>query len=224
MGTKRRPPISVLIVDDHRTFAEALAVAFRLDKGFDVEVAASGQAAVDSVELRHADIVFMDVEMPGMGGIQAIRRIKDKDPSTAVLVLSAHDDDLVKGRALEAGASGFLSKVAALETLPDMARRAHRGEPLMEPSEVVRLLRVLRKRRHQEATERQRANRLTPRQTQILQLMADGFSPPEIAERLRMSPFTLRTHVQNTLTRLGVHTKLEAVALAIRQGKVKAQG
>jgi DNA-binding NarL/FixJ family response regulator len=222
MAKKRAEPVSVLVVDDHRTFAEALALAFRLEKEFAVEVVVTGQAAVEAVERLHPDVVFMDVEMPGMDGIVAIRRIKDADPSTAVLVLSAHDDDILKGRALEAGASGYVSKLTGLEELPKMARRAHKGEPLIEPQEVIRLLRVLRRRRHQESTERQRVNRLTPKQTEILQLMADGLSPPAIAKQLGMSPYTLRTHVQNILTRMGVHTKLEAVAMAIRHGKIKA--
>jgi two-component system nitrate/nitrite response regulator NarL len=82
---------------------------------------------------------------------------------------------------------------------------------------------VLRRRRHQESTERQRANRLTPRQTQIMQMMADGASSEEIARRLKVSPYTLRTHVQNILTRLGVHTKVEAMAIAIRHGKISAR-
>jgi DNA-binding NarL/FixJ family response regulator len=161
------------------------------------------------------------MEMPGMGGIETIRRMRETHPDAKVVVLSAHEDDLVKARAVEAGAIGYVSKFTPLTDLPDLVRKAHRGEPILDKQERSRLLRHLRHRRHQEATERQRVNRLTPRQTEILQLLAEGIPASEIAGRLGMSPLTMRTHVQNILTRLGVHTKLEAMALAIRHGKVK---
>jgi DNA-binding NarL/FixJ family response regulator len=124
---------------------------------------------------------------------------------------------------MEAGAVGYLSKLAPLSELPDAVRRASRGETLMDPEELLRLERYMRHRRHQEATERQRTNRLTPRQTEILQLLADGVPVAAIADRLGMTRQTLRTHVQNILTRLGVHTKTEAVTVAIRHGKISAR-
>ena len=224
MPPKRRPEIRVLVVDDHRTFAEALALAVGLQKGFRLEVASSGAEAVEAATTHRPDVVLMDLQMPGMGGIEAIRRVREAHPETRVLVLSAHEEDLLKAQALEAGAVGYISKHTSLSELPGIVRQAYRGEPLFDVHETSRLLRLLRHRRHQESTERQRANRLTPRQVEILQLMADGFSPQQIAERLHMSPLTLRTHVQNILTRLGVHTKLEALAVAIRHGKVSATG
>jgi two-component system nitrate/nitrite response regulator NarL len=177
---------------------------------------------VEIVKRERPHVVLLDMEMPGMGGVETIRRLLEVQPETKIVVLSAHDDDLVKARAVEAGAIGYVSKITPLTDLPDLVRRAHRGEPILDTQERSRLLRHLRHRRHQEATERQRVNRLTPRQTEILQMLAEGVPPSEIAGRLGMSPLTLRTHVQNILTRLGVHTKLEAMALAIRHGKVKA--
>ena len=139
----------------------------------------------------------------------------------SLLQCEASDGHFAK--AVEAGASGFLSKETALRELVSSVRLAYQGEPLIEPEEVRRVLRHLRHRRAQEATEQQRAERLTPRETEILQLMADGASPDQISERLGVSPYTLRTHVQNVLTKLGVHSKLEALAFAIRHGKVAAK-
>ena len=188
----------------------------------EAQVASSGTDAVVMVEQEHPNVILLDIEMPGMGGIETIRRLRETYPEAKVVVLSAHDDDLVKARAVEAGAIGYVSKFTPLTDLPDTVRKAHRGEPILDKQERSRLLRHLRHRRHQEATERQRVNRLTPRQTEILQLLAQGIPASEIAGKLGMSPLTLRTHVQNILTRLGVHTKLEAMALAIRHGKVKA--
>jgi DNA-binding NarL/FixJ family response regulator len=221
MAARRAPSISVLVVDDHRTFAEALALAVRLERDMEAVVASTGGDAVDIAEREHPNVVLLDMEMPGMGGIETIRRMRETHPDAKVVVLSAHEDDLVKARAVEAGAIGYVSKFTPLTDLPDLVRKAHRGEPILDKQERNRLLRHLRHRRHQEATERQRVNRLTPRQTEILQLLAEGIPASEIAGRLGMSPLTMRTHVQNILTRLGVHTKLEAMALAIRHGKVK---
>lgn len=216
--------VTVLIVDDHRTLAEALGLAFDQAERFTVTIGGGGGRAPARVAEDRPDVVLADLDAIGDGNLDSIRRIKDAHPGAAVLVLSAREDDLLKARAVEAGASAILSKVTPVADLPELALRAHRGEALIDREEVIRLLRVLRKRRHQEATERQRVNRLTPRQTEILQLVANGVAPAEIAQRLGMSPHTLRTHVQNVLTRLGVHTKLEAVALAIRHDKISVGG
>ena len=222
MNSKRTESIRVLVVDDHRTFADAIAVAIGLERGFETRVAASGPEALESIRRDRPDVVLMDIQMPGMDGIEAIRRVRDVDPNAPILVLSAHDEDLLKARAVEAGAIGYVSKEIPLTELPDLIREAHHGELLMEVPEMNRLLRLLRHRRHQDSTERQRANRLSPRQMEILQLMADGLSARDIAGHLNMSPLTLRTHVQNILMRLGVHTKVEALAVAIRHGKVSS--
>lgn len=220
---RRGAAINVLVVDDHRTFGEALALAVGLEKDMVAHVAASGLAGVEAAALDRPDVVLMDIEMPGMDGVLAIRRVREAHPATRVVVLSTHDEDLVKARAVEAGAVGYVSKLTPLSDIPEVVRRAHRGDAIIEPREVTRLMRVLRHRRHQESTERQRANRLTARQIEVLRLVAEGVAGREIARRLSMSPLTVRTHVQNILTRLGVHTKPEAVALAMRQGKIPAR-
>ncbi len=201
--------------------AEALAAAVRQQKGFVVHVASSGREAITVTETEHPDVVLIDAEMPGMDGIEAIRRVRESHPSARVVMLSSYEDDLMKARAVEAGAVGYISKLTPLAEVPPLVRRARDTDSLIDPDEQQRLLRHLRHRRHQESTERQRVNRLTPRQVEILQLIADGVPGPDVAHRLGMSHHTLRTHVQNILTRLGVHTKLEAVAMAIRHGKVR---
>jgi len=216
--------IGTLIVDDHRTFGEALRIAMDREKDVRVVgVATSGEEAVSIAETEQPDVVLMDIEMPGMDGIEAIRKVKAVDPNARIVVVSAHQGELILARAVEAGASGFLSKETALQDLVASVRLAYQGEPLIEPDEVSRVLRHLRHRRAQEASEAQRAERLTRRETEILQLMADGVPTDEIASGLQVSPYTLRTHVQNVLTKLGVHSKLEALAFAIRHGKVAAR-
>jgi DNA-binding NarL/FixJ family response regulator len=214
----------VLLADDERTLVDALGIALRLEKGFVVHTTTRAEEAVTVAEQVKPDVVVIDLEMPGIGGVTAIRQIRRVHPPVRVVALSGHDHDLDRARAVEAGAVGFLSKLSSVAEIVDAVRTVHGGQHLIDVEEVHRLLRLLRKRRHQVATERQRVGRLTPRQTEILQLMADGVAPPEIAERLHMSPQTLRTHVFNILTRLGAHSKLEAITLAIRQGKVTTGG
>lgn len=214
-------PIRVLIAEDHKAFAEALQRVIDLEKGLEVvTIASDGATAVDLVVENHPDVVIMDVEMPNLDGIAATRRIKEASPETYVVILSAHQDDTLVARAVEAGASGYLSKTQSVEDVAAAVRAAAGGESLIEADEVARILAALRKRREEDADARARADRLTPRQVEILQLMADGLGSDRIAEKLEISRQTLRTHVQNILTRLKVHSKLEALSYAIRYGKV----
>jgi DNA-binding NarL/FixJ family response regulator len=220
MAGRRVQPLRILVVDDHRAFAEAVAIALSQSLTVEATVATSSSEAVDIAERTGPELVLMDLEMPGVGGIPTIRRILGSQPETRVIVVSGHEDDILKARAMEAGAIGFLAKVNPISEIIRAVARVRDGERLADPDELARLARLLRHRRHQEATQRMRVNRLTPRQVEILQMIAEGMPPKEIAERLGLSPLTLRTHVHNILTRLGVHTKLEAVALVIKHGRV----
>jgi DNA-binding NarL/FixJ family response regulator len=218
-----RDPITVVIADDHRSFGEALEVA--LDQEHDlrvIEVVTDGAAAVESTTTQHPDVVLLDLQMPGLDGIEAARKIHEENTGTAVIILTGQpDDELALARAIQAGARGFLPKTEAVMGLADAIRRAYRGEPLHTSAEVEESLRRLRRRRAADGDLAQRIERLTPRELQILQRMADGVPPETIAEDLGMSRHTLRTHTQNVLTKLGVHSKLDAIVAAIRYGKVR---
>ena len=210
-----------MIADDHRSFGEALEVA--LDKEQDlrvIEVVTDGEAAVETASKEQPDIVLMDLQMPGVDGIEATRRIHDESTGTMVIILSGQNDDISLARAIQAGARGYLRKTEAVGGLADAIRRAYRGEPLHTSAEVEESLRKLRRRRASDGNLAQRIDRLTPRETEILQRMADGDPPEKIARELGMSKHTLRTHTQNVLTKLGVHSKLDAIVAAIRYGKV----
>jgi two-component system response regulator DegU len=214
--------IRVLIAEDHRTFAEALQRVIDLEKGLQVvTIADNGKEAVDLVVENHPDVVLMDVEMPDLDGIQATRKIRQASPNTQVVMLSAHHDDTLVARAVEAGAAGYLNKTHSVGEVADAVRAAADGEELIDAEEVGRVLTILRRRREEDADSQSRVQRLTPRQIEILQNMADGMSSEQIARSLGISPQTLRTHVQNILTRLKVHSKIEALALAIRHGQVR---
>ena len=213
--------ISVLIVDDERTFGEALELALGHEDDLDVvDVTTDGADAIRLAGERAPDVVIMDVSMPGMNGIEATRRILEVQPDAAVLILSGHDDEHLLARAVQAGAVGLLRKTEAIANVAVTVRKAHLRESLHAEGEVEQALRRLRHRRDADDDARRRLDRLTPRETQILELMAKGHTPEDISSTLSMSPNTLRTHMQNVLTKLGVHSKMEALVLAIRHGKV----
>ena len=221
-GVHTEDPITVVIADDHRSFGEALEVA--LDKEGDlrvIEVVTDGESAVESASKSQPDVVLMDLQMPGIDGIEATRRIHDEATGTAVIILSGLNDEVSLARAIQAGARGYLRKTEAIVGLADAIRRAYRGEPLHTSVEVEESLRKLRRRRAMDGNLAHRIERLTPRETEILQRMADGDPPEKIARDLGMSKHTLRTHTQNVLTKLGVHSKLDAIVAAIRYGKVR---
>jgi DNA-binding NarL/FixJ family response regulator len=220
-GTDRGDAITVVIADDHLAFGEALEIVLAQEDDLQViEVVTDGEAAIEAVERYEPDIVIMDMTMPGMDGIEATRRIRDTTGDTQVIVLSGTEDELAVGRAVQAGARGYLRKTDAVGDLPTAIRRAFRGDVLNAEDEVNRSLARLHRRRAQEGSLEQRMERLTPRELEILQRIANGETNAKIAAELEMSPNTLRTHTQNVLTKLGVHSKLDAIVAAIRHGKV----
>jgi DNA-binding NarL/FixJ family response regulator len=220
MVPRTRERITVLGVDDLRAVAEAIRGAMSSERGLDVSATWSGEEALEIVQRDPPHVILMDVAMPGMGGLEAARRILEADPEVKVIMLSAHDDDLLKARALETGASGYLSKISPMDQLIGAVRKARRGEPLHEQEEVDRLQRRLQRRRSRDEGEGERVARLSARETEILQLMAAGLDSQAVAEKLGIRHATVRTHTANALTKLGVHSKVEAVVMAIRHGKV----
>lgn len=213
--------ITVVIVDDERTFGEALQLALSHEDDLTiVDVATDGAHGIEAVTDKTPDVVIMDASMPGMSGIEATRRIKERRPRTQVVILSGYEDEHLLARAIQAGASGLLRKTEAVANVAETVRRANEGELLHDEDEIERALRRLRHRRDADDDARRRLERLTPRETEILDLMAKGHSPEDIVKLLSMSPNTLRTHTQNILMKLGVHSKMEALVLAIHHGKV----
>ena len=213
--------IRVVIADDHRSFGEALQIALDGERDLSViEVVTDGETAVEVAQDRHPDVVLMDVQMPGVDGLEATRRIHRAAADTKVILLSGHDDDVVLARAVEAGARGFLRKTQAVSDLADAIRRAYRGEPLHAAGEVERSMARFRMQRRVDGELAQRVDRLTRREIEILQRVAAGENSAEISDGLGMSRHTLRTHIQNVLTKLAVHSKTDAVVAAIRFGKV----
>lgn len=213
---------SVVIVDDHRAFGEALALALRKERDLDVlAVTTDGTSAIEIVAEEHPDVVLLDLQMPGVNGLQVSSHIREASEETSIIILTGTSDSLAHGRAVQAGAHGFLEKTAAIGDIAEAVRRARRGEALNPEDEVRAALERVSRARRRDGDMESRLDRLTPRELEILRSLAEGRSPDKIAIELGVSRNTLRTHVQNILMKLGVHSKLDAIVAAIRHGKVR---
>lgn len=197
--------------------AEALAEALERREGIEVlGLAGTAAEARDAAGREEPDVVLMDYMLPDEDGVRTTARIKEDRPQTKVVMLTSQDDDSVLSAAIEAGCSGFLPKDSPIEEVVSAVRAAHVGESVISPALLGRLL----KRLHR--NPRPAGHTLTPREVEVLSLLAEGASNPVIAERLFISPHTVRNHVQNVITKMGAHSKLEAVAAAVRGGIVDA--
>jgi DNA-binding NarL/FixJ family response regulator len=165
----------------------------------------------------------MDIMFKGsqMTGIEATRRIKERSPATKVVVMTAHDEDRLLVEAVEAGASGFLSKDMPADEILKATKAAAEGEVLIDPVTLTRLLAQVAREREEQRDALALLGDLTERERQILQMLAAGMRNDDIATELYISPQTVQTHVRNILGKLRVHSKLEAVAFAVRHGAIQ---
>ena len=209
------PRIRVLIVDDHVAVAESLRALLGREESFELtELAHDAQEAIRVVRERQPDVVLMDQALPGMSGAEATAHVIAARPQTAVIMFSGGmtDDELVT--AVESGIRGYLPKGSRMAEVITAIRRAAAGEILLDKDELARLLRRARDR-IQEKVERERQKAgLTPREREVLGLMAEALEIGDISTRLGISAHTTRGYVQNILEKLGVHSKLAAVVRA----------
>ena len=213
-----RAPIRVAIADRHLAFAEALRIALSQVRGIRVTgVTHDLEGLGEAVRSRGADVALVDEGVPAH---DALWEMKDAVSGLRVLLLTASDEHDAVATAAERGADAVVARTRPLRDVVRAIRSLSRGESLIDP-EVVRHAAFRRRRRREDrAALAERLDRLTSREVEILQHMADGLPPDEVAERLGISPNTLRTHVQNVLMKLRVHSKLQAVTAAIRHGRV----
>ncbi|MFD1828490.1 MULTISPECIES: response regulator transcription factor [Streptomyces] len=240
--------IRVLVVDDHRIFAESLAAALAVEQDVDVAAAGSLPAALRALERaaaegRRFDVLLADAELGGMGpevpdavrrpgfprapgaeepaapgGMPLVARVHAAHPGIRTVVLAERDDPARAAAALQAGASGWVAKDCSLSRLLQVVRGVLRDETHLPPALLTEVLRELTAaRRHRTESERL-VESLTPREHEVLRCMVAGLGRKAVAERLYLSPHTVRTHMQNVLGKLGVHSTLAAVALARRAG------
>jgi DNA-binding NarL/FixJ family response regulator len=213
-ATKVNRPIRVLLADDHVMVREGTRRI--LERESDLQVigeAGDGRETIDLVAETHPDVVIVDISMPIMSGIEATKGIKRLLPQTAVLVLTAYDDDEYVFAILEAGAAGYLLKNARGSEVIDAVRRVFAGESVLHPAIAQK---VLRRITRQEPTAE--VDELTEREHEVLTLAAQGLSNREIAAQLIVSPRTVQAHMANIFGKLQVGSRTEAVTTALRRG------
>jgi DNA-binding NarL/FixJ family response regulator len=216
--------VRVLIADDQALVRAGLRMI--LESQADIEVvaeAADGEEALAAARLHHPDVVLMDVRMPKLNGLEALRRIADfGDPTPKVLILTTFDLDEYVYDALRDGASGFLLKDARPAQLIDAVRGVMDGDALLAPSVTRRLIEKFMRPGRLPAVTASLLGRLTPRETEVLKLVARGLKNSEIAETLFLSESTVKTHVARLLSKLELRDRAQAVVLAYESGLVAA--
>jgi NarL family two-component system response regulator LiaR len=211
-------PITVVLADDHAVLREGMRNL--LEQQRDITVvgeAGNGHEAVAAVRALEPDIVLMDVVMPRLNGIEATKQIKRTNPTTAVLILSAYDDDRYVLGLLDAGAAGYLLKNATGQEVIQAIRSVHAGEAVLHPAVAARLLsRAARSSPRPMPVDSEEP--LTRRELEVLQLAAKGHSNKEIASELVLSVPTVKAHLVNIFNKLGVGSRTEAVLYGLRMG------
>jgi DNA-binding NarL/FixJ family response regulator len=215
--------VRVVVVDDQEVVREAFASLLQTQPDFRVVATASdGSEAVRICRERAPDVVVMDVRMPQMDGIEATRRLAGSPgPRPRILILTTFDLDEYVYDALRAGASGFLLKDVTAERLFDAVRVIAAGEALLDPAITRRLIgEFAQERRGKETVPPASLAALTPRETEVLRLIAEGLSNQEIAARLVVTQETVKTHVSRVLSKLGLRDRTQAVVAAYESGLV----
>jgi two-component system, NarL family, response regulator DevR len=205
--------VRVLIVDDHEVLASSLAMV--LDAEDDIAtagIATTLEQARALVGSAHPDVVLLDHRMPDGDGVAAIPSLREIRPAIGIVVLTASSADHVLLAAIEAGASGFLSKTRGVDEVTAAVRAAAAGESVISPELLARLLPRFGRGSSQPADE------LTDREREVLGLVAEGLPNAVIAERLVVSVHTVRNHIASLSAKLGAHSKLEALSIAVRRG------
>jgi DNA-binding NarL/FixJ family response regulator len=212
----------IVVVDDHQVVRNGFAELLSTQEDFDVvATAADGAEAVRVCGELRPDVVLMDVRMPGTDGIEATRQLAADDRAPRVIILTTFDLDEYVYDALRAGASGFLLKDVTAERLFDAVRVVADGEALLAPGVTRRLISEFAALRPKSDDASHAAfAELTPRETEVLRLVAEGLSNPEIATRLVVTEETVKTHVSRVLRKLGLRDRTQAVVMAYESGLV----
>jgi DNA-binding NarL/FixJ family response regulator len=214
--------ISVLVVDDHRMFAEALELLLSGREGIEIiGTVGTGEEAVELVRSRPPDVVLMDIDLPGIDGIETTRRIRADAPDAQIIVITAFQEPATMASAIQAGASGYLPKTKAADDLLSVIKSAAAGEMVFPSGQLSEILSRLQQHRRDLSEAERRVGELTSRELEVLQEMADGKATADIARDLFITSSTVQTHVKNILAKLGAHSKLEAVAFAVRHGLIR---
>lgn len=210
--------LRIVLADDHAMIRQALARA--LDDVGTLRVVGEAGTAEEALELvaqLAPDVVLMDIAMPGAGGLAATEAIRKAHPQVGVLILTMHDREDYFFKALHAGASGYVLKGAELDDLVDAVHAVARGEVFILPSMMRKLLADYL-RRVRSGAEADDLHGLTPREQEVLRLIAEGSTARQIAQALSLSPHTVRRHREHIMEKLNLHSKAELIRFAIQRG------
>jgi DNA-binding NarL/FixJ family response regulator len=208
--------IRVLVADDHPMLREGLVAVLGTQPDFDViGEAADGAEVARLAEKLRPDVILLDLEMPEVDGVAALERLRDAGSGARAIVFTAYDTDERILRSLRAGARGYLLKGASRAEIFDAIRTVHSGGSLLEPAVTTRLLEHIEQ-------EDQHPNDLTPRELEVLTLLARGLKNAEIAGKLFISERTVKFHVSSILAKLGAENRTEAARIAVRRGLVES--
>ena len=213
--------IRVLLADDQALIRAGFRLLLGSIDGIEVVgEAGDGEQAVDMARRERADVVLMDIRMPGMDGLEATRRIAADDSlaGVKVIILTTFESDEYVYQAIRSGASGFLLKDAEPDELIQAVRVVARGDAMMAPSVTRRLINDLARRPEQLQTDSRVLSGLTDREREVLRLVAAGLSNDEIAARLFLSPLTAKTHVSRIMTKLDAHDRAQLVVISYETG------
>ncbi|WAL64696.1 response regulator transcription factor [Amycolatopsis cynarae] len=211
-------PIRLLIADDQAAVREALAVMLDLDPDITVVgTAGNGKEAIAAVDEHGPEVVLMDLHMPVMGGVEATALLRESRPGLPVVVLTTFEDDESVLAALRAGARGYLTKDAGRATIIQAVRSVSAGHAVLAPDVQTRLLNLATRTSAPEPQEPETVASLTAREREILALIGQGLRNGEIAQRLYISEATVKTHINNLFAKAGLHSRADAVRLALNR-------
>ena len=219
----REKTIRVLVADDQNLFREMM-VGY-LKRETDIEVigeAESGAETISQVKTLRPDVVLLDIQLGDMDGIEVTHLIKSQDPDCRVVLLTGFHNEEYIFQAFKIGCSGYLSKDTSMEKVMEAVRKAFKGDALLEPADTTR---IIREYEQIDRLHKSRGNdkphddiKLTPREREILALIADALSNQEIADKLFISEYTVKTHVSNLFRKLGINDRVQAVLYALQRG------
>jgi DNA-binding NarL/FixJ family response regulator len=213
-----KPKTKILIADDHPLLREALCQVFSNQKDMEiVGQAGNGEEAIDLASQLKPDILVMDIVMPKFDGLEASRQIKKIAPNTAILILTAYDDDNYVLGLLEAGATGYLMKSAKGQDLVEAVRAVRAGESVLHPKIIEKLLKQAMAK-PAETVELKIKDLLSDREMEMLKLLATGMSNKEIAEKLCLSLRTVKAHMSHIFTKMNVASRSEALVESLKKG------
>ncbi len=209
----------ILLVEDHASFRQALAFMFGREDGVEV-VAQAGTLTEACTSMNEIDVAVVDLALPDGDGVEFIRELTQASPNVTTMVLSASIDQRRFAQAVDAGAAGILHKTASVKEIVESVNKLREGQTLLSPADVIEMLRMVIRDRQEQREVEQAIGKLTGREKEVLNLLAEGLDSKDIANQLHITIETERTHMVNILNKLGLHSRLQALVFAARHGIV----